>query len=124
MKVEWIEYKGKKILYTEYSGAKTDKELIDTLHKQVDILTKITGKTLSLVNIANTNAGPDYMAELKKYGKDIKKQKIEKTATLGITGIKKVLFTAYIAFTGEVNKAFDSEAEAKEWLIKQNCNQK
>ena len=118
MKVEWIEYKGKKILHTEYSWAKNDKEIIATLHQQVDALKKVSGKTLLLVNINDVHAGAESLSELKKYGKDIKREKVEKTATLGVSGIKKVLFTAYIAFTGEINKAFDNETDAKEWLIK------
>ena len=118
MKVEWIEYKGKKILYCDYRLAKSDKELISLYHKQIEILKNTPGKTILLANVSETHAGSDYMNEIKTYGQDIKKKKIEKTATLGVSGIKKVLFSAYIAFTGQVNKAFDNETDAKEWLIK------
>jgi hypothetical protein len=118
MKVEWIEYKGKKILYVEYSGAKDDDELIGVLHREVEIEKTLTEKTLCLVTVANAHAGTRYMDELKKLGKEVRNEKVAKTATLGVEGIQRVLFNAYILFTGEVNKTFSSEEEAKEWLIK------
>lgn len=118
MKVEWTEYKGKNILSVDYGGAQNDDELIRVLHEEIEIEKQLTGKTLCLVNVANANAGSRYMAELKKQGKEVRNNKVEKTATLGVEGLKKVLFDAYILFTGEVNKTFDSEIAAKEWLIK------
>ena len=39
---------------------------------------------------------------------------MEKTATLGVDGVKKILFNAYIVFTGKFNKTFDIEITVKE----------
>jgi hypothetical protein len=33
-----------------------------------------------------------------------------------MTGVKQILFNAYVAFSGDQAKAFDTE-EAKEWLV-------
>ena len=52
MKVEWIEYKGKQILYVEYSGAKNDSELISILHQEIEIEKQMNEKILCLVNVS------------------------------------------------------------------------
>jgi hypothetical protein len=117
MKVEWIEHHGKPILYVKYSGAKNDDELIAVLHQEVEIERKMTDKILCLVTVADTHATQRYMDELKRLGKEVRNEKVLKTATLGVTGVKKLLFTAYVTFTGEVNKLFNDEKEAKDWLV-------
>jgi hypothetical protein len=117
MKVEWIEYKNNKILYVEYSGAQNDADLINILHQEVEIERKLSNPILCLVNVSNAHASARYMSELKKLGKEVRNQKVSKTATLGVTGLKQILFNAYVKFTGEINKPFDDENSAKEWLI-------
>jgi len=64
MKIEWIEYKGKKILYCDYRLAKSDKELISLYHKQIEILKNTPGKTILLANVGDTHAGSEYMNEI------------------------------------------------------------
>lgn len=117
MKVEWITYEGKQILYVEYSGAKNESELISILHKEIEVERQMSEKILCLVNVSDTHATSGYMSELKRLGKEVRNQKVSKTATIGVTGVQKVLFNAYIMFTGEINKAFDTEKEAKDWLV-------
>jgi len=34
---------------------------------------------------------------------------VEKTATIGVDGVKKILFNVYIVFTGKFNKTIDNE---------------
>ena len=48
--------------------------------------------------------------------KEIEK-KIKKQAVLGITGAKKTLFDLFNSLTGNKTRTFNTEAEAKEWLI-------
>jgi hypothetical protein len=117
VKVEWIEHKSKRILYVEYSGARNDDELIDILHKEVEIERQLTGKILCLVNVSDASAGRRYMQELKKLGREVRRNKVERTATIGVSGVKEILFKSYIAFTGETNKTFSSEKEARDWLV-------
>jgi len=57
------------------------------------------------------------MDKVKEAGKKTKHLTI-KSGVVGITGAKKLLLTAYSAFTGINIKAFDDEESAKEWLVK------
>ena len=38
MEVKWIEYNGKKVLFSNYEGCKTSEEMINILYKEVEIL--------------------------------------------------------------------------------------
>lgn len=114
---EWIEFKGKKILYIDYRGVKDKDVSLSILRKTVEIERKSCGNLLILQNFEGTYANKEFMEEIKKLGKEVK-DKVKKNALVGITGIKKILLRAYIAFSGEKDiKTFNTEEDAKEWLI-------
>lgn len=119
MEVSWIEYKGKRILFSNYEGCKTADEMIEVLYKEVEELKKQEGKSLVIANYDNSFGSIKYMNILKEVGKDILSKKIEKTATMGITGVKEALFKSYIFFSEQKNvKLFYDKETALEWLIK------
>lgn len=118
MRVTWVNHKGKKILFSNYVGCKTAEEMIEVLHKEAETLKAQSNKTLVMADFSNSFANDKYMDEVKKVGNAILKSKIEKTATVGISGIKKILFKAYITFTGQKDvKLFDTQKEALDWLV-------
>jgi hypothetical protein len=114
MKVEWIDHKGKDILFVDYSGAKNDEELINILHKEVEIENTCSEKILCLVIVEGCHAGPKYLSELHKLGKEVRYLKVAKTVALGLKGAQKRSFGTYVRFTGAVNKPFENDVEAKE----------
>jgi len=117
MRVTWVNHKGKKILFSNYVGCKTADEMIEVLHKEAETLKAQSSKTLVMADFSNSFPNDKYMDEVKKVGNAILKSKIDKTATVGITGIKKILFKAYITFTGQKDvKLFDNQKEALDWL--------
>ncbi len=117
MRISWKTYKGKQILYVDYSGLKTD-EMIKLLHDSCDVLNTSSGGVLLLTNFENTTATTEYMNEVKHLGKDVITVKAAKTALLGIVGVKSVLVQGYAFFTGEKNlKTFSTEQDAMEWLV-------
>ena len=119
MEVKWIEYKGKKILYVEYRGAQNEDEMLKILHEFAGILRESKDKILSIGDFTDTFASDGFMKELKKLGKEILNAKTEKGALLGISGIKKIFYRAYLRFTGVTNLAlFETVDQANEWLIK------
>jgi len=118
MEIKWIEYKGKKILYCDYRGAKSDKDMIDHINQFADILRKQPGKTLTISNFENTVVSTAFMGEAKRLGSEVGIDKMGKSAQLGITGLKKIMLDGYNAATGQKdNKMFPNEEEAKDWLI-------
>lgn len=117
MKVTWIDHKGKKVLFSNYEGCKTSKEMIDVLYQEAEILKNQQGKILVMANYDKSFGSAEYMEALKKVSNEVLKEKIEKTATLGITGVKEALFKGYIFFTNQKNvKLFYDKDEALDWL--------
>lgn len=116
MPVTWIEHKGKKILHTDYRNVTDEGEILALLKEATNIIRETPGKIRFLADFRNTNVPSNFMTEVKKNGKNLFKEKAERHAILGVTGIKKVLLKAYVVFSGENIKPFDSEKDAKDYL--------
>ena len=116
-RIRWIEYKGKKILYFDFSGLTGDQlrvkiiEPSGSYYKNLDehSLLSLANVTGAYVNIDFMNRAKVILAERSKYNK--------KSAVVGITGVKKVLIKAITRSSGHTFKLFDAEEEAKEWLV-------
>ena len=118
MDVKWIEHKGRRILYVDYRGAKNEEEMLSVLYKSNEEEKASSEKVTVLANFENTYASSKYMDEVNRLGKEVTKNIVDKTALIGIVGIKKILVNSFIRFTGDNNlKIFDNEDNAKEWLV-------
>jgi hypothetical protein len=114
----WIEHQDKRILFVDYRGQETPEAMIHVLEEEISVDAASPTKVLVLANFEGTSGSVEYMARVKKAGKEIRNQKVQKTALLGITGLKVVLLDGYIRFTGDEHiRAFDTEAEALDWLV-------
>ena len=92
--------------------------MIQNLEKQIELSKNLTEPGCYLANFTGTYIGKEYFKLAKKYGVEYK-HVTRKGALVGITGVKKILTRAFNAFTGTNVKIFDTEEEAKEYLIKQ-----
>ena len=118
MDVSWIEHNEKKILFSNYDGCITADEMISILHKEKNILLNQEKKVLVMSNYENSYGSPRYMEEVIKVGKLVLRQKIQKTAVLGICGVKRILFQAYLKYSGQKHvRIFCEREDALEWLI-------
>lgn len=117
MEVTWIQHKNSKVLFSNYDGCITADEMINILNTEKNILLQQHEKVLVMSNYQNSFGSPRYMKEVVRVGKLVLKQKIDKTAVLGINGVKKILFNAYLNYSKQNNvRAFFSKEEALEWL--------
>ncbi len=117
MSVTWIEYKGKRILYSDYRGLSVQ-EMIANTELAARILAETPGQSLTLVNYEGLSATREYMDRVKQLGKEVLVPKTAKQAILGISGMKMVFLYAYNRFTGGKAVPFSNEAAALEWLVK------
>lgn len=115
MPVSFIVHKGKKILYIDYSGIKKREEMIANLHEAVRQYKQTPENLRTLINVTDAAASKEWMAESKKYGKDLSGQTI-KGAIIGVTGVKKILLQAYNAVSQGSLKPFESKDEALDYL--------
>jgi hypothetical protein len=116
MSVEWIEHKGKRILYVDYSGMQ-EEEGIKNLETQADLMRTLTESVLVLANYQGTYATPTFMKYVQTLGREVIEPKTKKGALIGITGIKKLLLNTYNMVTGGSLKAFPDRESALEYLV-------
>jgi len=131
MEVKWISYKGCRILYADYRGAKNELQVLEVLSKfdrEMDLeIEKAQTENnpsrvfLSFVNLQDVFVSGKYMDESSRMTKKwFSKLGTWKAfgAVVGVQGIKKVLYDGYVRVSGnKLTKAFDTEEAAKEWLV-------
>jgi hypothetical protein len=117
MTVKWIEYKGKRILYADFRG-QTGKEGLATIELGAKMAAASPTKVLMLSNYEGATATPEWFARAKQLGQEVFDLKVEKDAVVGVTGVKRVLLQSYNMVTKKGVVAFNTEAEALEWLVK------
>ncbi len=118
MSVKWIEYKGKQILEIDYRGL-DPKEFIESLDLVKKTLLEVPppAKSLSLADLEGAVVNKEVMARFKEIGPEIE-PRTEKSAILGIHGIRHILLSAYNRASGAANqKLFNTREEALEWLV-------
>jgi hypothetical protein len=116
---KWIEYKGKKILYQDYRGL-TGPEAIEAIELAARMMTECPTRLLFMSNVEGMVITSQFMARSKELGRQVFDRKTEKTAMIGITGLKRIFYEAYLHFINNKNKkmaTFETEAEAMEWLV-------
>lgn len=118
MRVEWIEHKGAKVLFADYSEIKDQNELLKLLGEFHKIIEKSQTKVFTLSDVTNASVGPDFMGEVKRLG-IVHADKRNKSAILGVTGLKGLLLKGYNASTKSENPTahFESKEEALDYLI-------
>jgi hypothetical protein len=117
MPVGFIEYKGKKILYVDYSTCKSKEETIAVLEQASAFFKEAEAKLLSLDNYNNAFASDEFLERAKVLGREIISAKREKGAIIGLTGIKKILLQSYNIFVKDKLKPFNTKEEALEYLV-------
>ena len=71
---------------------------------------------LLLLDLQGSYANKEILNEFITAGK-LSNPHVKKTAVLGITGVKKVLLNVVNKFTDVGAKSFNSDEEAKDWLV-------
>jgi hypothetical protein len=113
-RLSWIEYKGARILYVDYSGT-SEEEFVQTIEAfKNELLKQAPGSVVTLTNIANTSLTDEVRKKFKELAEQT--QGISKgAAAVGVTGFKKA-----VAVLIKRNLYYaDSLEEAKEWLAEQ-----
>jgi dihydroxyacetone kinase DhaKLM complex PTS-EIIA-like component DhaM len=118
MAVNWIKENKEEILHIDLAGIK-DQEILIEFVKLAATMVKAYPQSscLVLADFTNTALGAEVMTEMKKAAKEIVSAKSCKTAVLGITGLKKILYNGYVKFTGSQSKAFENKADALRYLL-------
>jgi len=118
MRSTWIAHKGQKILYQDFSknffnSAAVKAELAEV---QKIVTAQPMNSVLVLSDFRDTNVGSDLLSAMNTASMATKDH-VQKTAVLGVTGMKRKLADLLTALTGQPLKYFDDIESAKNWLI-------
>lgn len=121
-RIEWISYKGKKILQLDYSELKSD-EVVVFLKEVEDfyasnIISAGKKDILILSNVTNARVFGDALNETKRVVKKLRPYS-KKSAMVGLSPAKAVLLGTINFFAGEskASKQFKTFDEAKDYLV-------
>lgn len=118
MSLSFINHKGRKILYIDYSQCKTPQETIDVLNQVRDLYLSTTESYYTLNNFTNAPSNNEFMDHANKYGKEIFDARTIKNTAIGFNPIKKIMLSAYNLIVKNKLIAFDTKEEALEYLAK------
>ncbi len=117
MSVRQMQHKGKPYLYADFRGTTKEEEQLAILQQIIELAEAAPGAVSILSNFEGASVSGAFMAKAKDRGKE-RKAKVERQALVGITGLKKILMTGYITFTGQkAVRAFETDAEALDWIV-------
>ena len=114
-RVQFIQHKGKKILHLNFADCKADEVLVVIDQAKAAIRTQAQQSVLTLTDVTNTafnSKVSDAMKEFVMHNKPY----VAASAVVGVTGLKQIIYNAVMKFSGRKLTAFDSLAEAKDWL--------
>jgi hypothetical protein len=115
MSVQWITYKGKKILYSDWRGL-SGAQLVANEELLSQTLQKEPGKVLVLDNFFGVMAGRDFIAVLVKWAPRLAPY-VDREAVVINGGLADALLNLYNMTTGREVRPFPDEEQAKKWLV-------
>jgi len=117
MPATWIEHRGRQVLFFDYRGQKTDRELIDTLEAGSAMMQPLRHPALLYNDFEDSIIGSVFMKRVKQVGR-MNARLIDRSALTGISGLKVIFFNAYLRATGERStRAFSTRDEALDFLV-------
>ncbi len=121
MRSKWIEYKGKKIFYQDFSGLLYNSEAVKKELQEVQevVVSQPLNSVLVLADFRDTYIVDGNLLSALNEASARTKNHVRKTAVLGVTGFKRTLADLLTRLTGQPLKYFSSEEEAKEWLVQE-----
>ena len=120
MRSKWIDHKGKKIFYQDFSKLFYNSAAVKDELKEVQeiVSAQPKGSVLVLTDLRDTNIGSDLLPTMNA-ASSATKEYVRKTAVLGVTGAKRKLADLLTMLTGQQLKYFDDIEAAKYWLVEE-----
>jgi hypothetical protein len=114
----WIERDGRRVMYLNYSGFKSDTEALRVEVESADreVCRQPHGSVLAIANLSDTTAS-SAAVELFKQSSARTKPHIDKLALIGITGLKRFLAEMVARVSGREMRLFVTETDAVAWLL-------
>lgn len=117
MSVEWMVFKGKRILYGDYHGMKSEPETMKLLERQVKLITQSPEPVLLLINLEDA-VMTQQSSEYTKNHMALLGSKIKKVSVIGVSGLKTIIVQGISRSFGTIDhKILNTYEEARDWLV-------
>lgn len=117
---QWIEHKGKRILFIRFAGLKEEKAYLEAIADvEREILRQPKGQLVPLVlDVTNTRVTKAVTSRGKQLMETAKAKGIpdSPTALIGLSGTQKTIVMAIQLIRGDIHAVGNLE-EAKEWVV-------
>lgn len=119
MGVEWRHDHGRQYLYVDYESTLSEDRMLEIYEEQARQMRLQPHKTRVLSNLTGASVGSRFMERVRAGGEEHGQDWLEKSAFVGVSGLKSILLDGYTKSTHLEGKigAFDTEAEALDWLF-------
>jgi hypothetical protein len=104
-------------MFIDYTKCKTTQEMLQLLEQVADEYRKSNEKFLAVNDFTGNFGDNKFMDRAKELGPLVFDAKTEKSAILGITGVKKILLQGYNKFVKNKQVPFNTQEEALEYLV-------
>jgi hypothetical protein len=115
-RIRFITHQGKEILLLDFSDSRAD-EVLEIIDRAASVIaTRPQGSVLTLTDVTNARfneAVGEGMRKLAVHNKPY----VRAGAVVGITGLKRIIFGAVMAFSERKLESFDDREQAKAWLV-------
>ena len=115
-RVRFIKHHEKEILLLDFSNSGTDEVLKIIEDAKRVISTKPENSLLTLTDVTNARFNEKVGDSMKVFSAH-NKPYVKAAAVVGITGLKKIIFGAVMAFSKRNLESFDEVEQAKNWLV-------
>jgi hypothetical protein len=108
----------KKLVFVDYSNMKAAELVAEAERVHSEARAHLTGvKVKVLVDISGVSMSSEAVRAIKESTKRDSGM-VEKTAVVGVSGLKRILADAIATFSGTRTKYFETKEDALEWLAK------
>ena len=114
-RVKFIKHREKEILLLDFSNSGTDEVLKIIEDAKRVISAKPENSLLTLTDVTNARFNEKVGDGMKQFSAH-NKPYVKAAAVVGITGLKKIIFGAVMAFSKRNLASFDDVEQAKHWL--------
>jgi hypothetical protein len=114
-RVKFIKHEEKEILFLDFSNTRTDEVLKIIEDAKRVISAKPMNSLLTLTDVTNARFNDEVGDGMKQFSAH-NRPYVKAAAVVGITGLKKIIFGAVMAFSKRNIESFEDVEQAKRWL--------
>lgn len=117
-RIMFIDHAGTEILLLDFSGVKSAEVLAMIDHAKTVISGRPPRSLRTLTDVTDMHFNNEVSQKMKEFTSH-NKPYVMAAAVVGVTGLKRIIFNAVIAFSGRKLTTFDDRESAKRWLAEQ-----